>query len=85
MVSIVDKMITLNNTFVGAISLNSNCYYYYCYYYDYYRPTNIYDLNCTGVENNILNCPYDDSYHYCNYYQDAAVICQCMNNKIACK
>ena len=38
-------------------------------------------MNCTGVESNIWDCPYDDSYHYCNNYQDAAVVCQCMYNK----
>ena len=100
MVNIVDKMITYSNSFVGAISLNRNCYnnyyyyyyyyyysyyyyyYYYCYYYDYDSTTYIYDLNCTGVESNIWDCPYDGSYHYCNRYQDAAVICQSKNTLI---
>ena len=82
MVNIIDKIIALNNTFLGAISLNNNCRYYYyyynyCYYYDYYSPTYIYDLNCSGIENNIWDCPYNDNYHYCSYYQDAAVVCQC--------
>ena len=76
MVSIIDKKITLNNTFAGAISLRGNYYNYY-YYYSYYSPIYIYELNCTGVENSILDCPYDDSYQYCSYYQDAAVVCQC--------
>ena len=84
MVSIIDKKNALINTFVGAISLNNNCYNYYCFYYHYYHPTHIYKLNCTGVEYNIWNCPYDDSYHYCSRYQDAAVICQCMYRIITC-
>ena len=71
MVNIVDKMTALNSTFVGAISLSSN------YYSEYYHPTYIYDLNCTGVENSIWDCPYDNIYNYCSRYQDAAVICQC--------
>ena len=35
-------------------------------------------MNCTGMENNIWDCPYDNSYQYCSKYQDAAVICQCI-------
>ena len=64
-------MITCNDSFIGAISLSPY------YYYDYYSPTYIYELNCTGIENSIWDCLYDDSYHYCSYYQDAAVVCQC--------
>ena len=72
MVSIIDKVISFNITFVGAVPLPSY------YYYHYYHPTYIYELNCTGVENNIWDCPYDDSYnYYCSYYQDATVVCQC--------
>ena len=73
MVNIVDKKIALNSTFVGAIPQTSN---YYNYYYSYYSPIYIYDLNCTGIENSILDCPYDNSYHYCRYNQDAVVVCQ---------
>ena len=72
-------MITYNDTFIGAISLSTNNYY------DYYNPTYIYELNCTGIENNIWDCPYDDSYHYCSYYQDAAVVCQCKYSDNTCQ
>ena len=71
MVNIIDKVISFNNTFVGAVPLP------YYYYINYYLPTHIFELNCTGIENNIWDCPYDDSYHYCGRYQDAAVLCQC--------
>ena len=70
-------------TYLGTSSPPSNYYYY-----DYYSPTRIYDLNCTGIENNIWDCPYcpyDDHYHFCSYYQDAAVICQCMYTIIICQ
>ena len=71
MVSVIDKEIHFNNTFVGAVPLPRY------YYNSYYHPTYIYKLDCIGVENNILDCPYDNSYRYCSYYKDAAVVCQC--------
>ena len=73
MVSLV-KMTFICNKLIGAIPLHGSSYY------NYYLPTYFYDLNCTGVENNILNCPYNNSYHYCSRYQDAAVVCQCKYN-----
>ena len=75
-------MITYNDTFTGAISLSTSYLYGYYLNINYYHPTYIYELKCTGIENNIWDCPYSDSYHYCRYYQDAAVICQRKYNNI---
>ena len=60
--------------FIGAMPLHDQFYYHSS------RPKYIYDLNCTGVESNIWDCPYNNSYHYCN---DAAVICQGIYSIIA--
>lgn len=47
-------------------------------YYDYYSHTHIFNLNCTGMEDGILDCPYIERGSYtCSPYSDAAVICQC--------
>ena len=63
------KLYCVYTHLIGAIPLPN-------YYNNYYHPSYIYNLNCTGVENNIWDCPYDDSYmHYCKY--NAAVMCQC--------
>ena len=36
------------------------------------------DLNCTGNESSIWNCPMNGLADYsCYHYDDAAVICQC--------
>ena len=36
------------------------------------------DLNCTGEEEAIWDCPQNGLSRYsCNHYQDASVICQC--------
>ena len=39
------------------------------------------DLNCTGEEESIWDCPQNGLSNYsCNHYQDASVICQCKLN-----
>ena len=60
--------------FTGAIVISH--YYYYHYYY----PVHVHDLNCTGTESSIWDCPYDNIIEYCGYYEDAAVLCQCKSN-----
>lgn len=36
------------------------------------------DLNCTGNELSLWDCPMNDLYSYsCNHYHDSAVMCQC--------
>ena len=36
------------------------------------------DLNCTGEEESIWDCPQNELSGYsCYHYQDASVICQC--------
>jgi len=55
---------------IGAIALQGS-------YTEGVLPTNINDLNCTGSEDNVLECPHNGIVGYtCNHYQDAAVICQ---------
>ena len=39
---------------------------------------NILDLNCTGNENTILDCPYNGlSNYYCSLSKDANIFCEC--------
>ena len=41
-------------------------------------PIHIKDLNCTGSENSIWDCPHNRlKDYYCNHHDDAAVMCQC--------
>ena len=48
-------------------------------FYDSSIPIFIFDLNCTGTEDMILNCPYIERGSYtCSSRYDAAVICQSM-------
>ena len=46
------------------------------------------DLNCTGNEGTIWDCPHNSLDNYtCNHYDDAAVVCQCkylLNEFIFC-
>ena len=35
------------------------------------------DLNCTGSEESIWDCPHNGLNKYCYHYKDASVICQC--------
>ena len=46
------------------------------YYNHYYHPVHIYDMNCTGTESSIWDCPYDNITQ-CTTSYDAAVLCQC--------
>ena len=40
-------------------------------------PIHINDLNCTGNEESVLECPHNGIVGYmCNHYEDAAVMCQ---------
>jgi len=40
-------------------------------------PIHINDLNCTGSEERVWECPHNGIAGYsCNHYQDASVICQ---------
>ena len=43
-------------------------------------PIHIMDLNCSGSEDSIWDCPYNELHDYndmCNEDDDAAVVCQC--------
>ncbi|XP_019860164.1 PREDICTED: deleted in malignant brain tumors 1 protein-like [Amphimedon queenslandica] len=51
-------------------------------YVSFYYPVFIYDLNCTGSENNLWDCPYNDTVRYCSTYSDAAIICQRDNSTV---
>ena len=45
-------------------------------------PIHIMDLNCSGSEDSIWDCPYNELHDYndmCNEDDDAAVVCQCNN------
>ena len=48
------------------------------YYTDYLWPFGIIDLNCTGNESSIWNCPYNGTsdFYLCPSSHDASVICQ---------
>ena len=41
----------------------------------------IIDINCTGTENRILDCSYNNlvGMHTCDHWQDASVRCQGMH------
>ena len=56
---------------VGAIPASG-------YYTDYVWPFGIIDLNCTGNESSIWNCPYNGTsdFYTCPSSHDASVICQ---------
>lgn len=48
------------------------------YYNTPYLPIYIQDLNCTGSESSIWDCPHNSSVQHCtSYYNDASVLCQC--------
>ena len=43
----------------------------------YYYPVHVSDLDCTGDEKTIWECPYTNiNSQYCGRYDDAAVVCQ---------
>uniref|UniRef100_A0A1X7TYN8 SRCR domain-containing protein n=1 Tax=Amphimedon queenslandica TaxID=400682 RepID=A0A1X7TYN8_AMPQE len=57
--------------------LNSLVDYYYYYYYE---PIHFYNLNCTGTELSIWECPFNNAAQYCSRYRNAAhVMCQISN------
>ena len=57
---------------VGAVGSST------VYYSSYTTKHNIIDLNCTGNENTILNCPYNGlSNYYCSLSKDANIFCEC--------
>ena len=39
------------------------------------RPTVVRDLNCTGTEAFLFDCPFNALSYSCSRYDDAAVIC----------
>ena len=64
-------MFLLDVKFSGA-SAQTNAYTEGTWY------IHINDLNCTGEEDSIWDCPQNELSGYsCNHYQDASVICQC--------
>ena len=65
------QIVLLFNILLGA-SAQSNAYTEGNWY------VHINDLNCTGEEESIWDCPQNGLSRYsCNHYQDASVICQC--------
>ena len=56
---------------IGAISGNG-------YYSNYDLPVHILDINCTGNESNIWECPYNGTANFlnCPSSHDAEVICR---------
>ena len=54
----------------GAIPLTG-------WYTERLKAIHINDLNCTGSEESVWECPHNGIEGYsCNHYQDASVICQ---------
>ena len=57
-------------TIIGAINGSG-------YYVDYMLPFGLIDLNCTGKESDVLDCPHNGNVGYsCSNSHDASVICQ---------
>ena len=59
------------NFFTGAIPASGH-------YTEYQLPFGIFDLNCTGNESSIWNCPYNGTsdFYSCPSNHDASVVCQ---------
>lgn len=56
---------------IGAVALTNS--YTEGTWYVYFR-----DLNCTGHEETLFDCPYQQlTDSSCSQYEDASVICQC--------
>ena len=56
--------------FIGSISAQGS-------YREGAWPIHINDLNCTGSEESVWECPHNGIEGYsCNHYQDASVMCQ---------
>ena len=68
-------IIITNHT--GAIALSGE------YYSEYFLQFGITDINCTGIEQDISSCPYNERrYHRCDTIGgDAGVICQGMGQQ----
>ena len=65
-------LMSLNGEFVPGASAQRNAYTEGTWY------VHINDLNCTGEEESIWDCPQNNSNgHSCYHYRDASVICQC--------
>ena len=64
-------LLCIDNVYTGAIAASG-------YYTDYNWPFGIIDLNCTGNESSIWNCPYNGTsdFYSCPSNHDASVICQ---------
>ena len=50
------------------------------YYIELALPVHVYDVQCSGSEENLLNCTYNNynsssSYYYCFQYDDVGVSC----------
>ena len=50
------------------------------YYIELALPVNVYDVQCSGSEENLLNCTYNNynyysSYYYCSRYENVGVSC----------
>ena len=57
--------------YIGAIAASG-------YYTDHHWPSGVIDVNCTGNESSIWNCPYNgiSDFYSCPSHHDASVICQ---------
>ena len=70
--TIVLLHVYINKLILGAVGSSI------VYYYSSATKHNIIDLNCTGNENIILDCPYNDvSDYYCSLSKDANIFCEC--------
>ena len=72
LVNIVLLHVYINKLILGAVGSSV------VYYYSLATKHNIIDLNCTGNENTILDCPYNGlSNYYCSLSKDANIFCEC--------
>ena len=68
----------INKHILGAVGSST------VYYYSYTTKHNILDLNCTGNENTILDCPYNGlSNYYCSLSKDANIFCECESSSVS--
>ena len=50
---------------------------------EYILPHTLFNVNCSGDETNLFDCPHTSGKpvgSYCNYYEDAGVICQSISH-----
>ena len=70
--TIVSFYFDVNGLVLGAVGSSI------VYYSSFASQHNILDLNCTGNENTILDCPYNGlSNYYCSLSKDANIFCEC--------